>query len=231
VVARALRLRIKLADGVVLRRVLGSGQLSGTEVAEARHEEQAVDAKLYRDLGIAPDRQRDDEDGIKMLIPYFFASDSHVIMLQLQVPPGTDRRKLADVFLKYKDLVHGRNGMDEREVVIGYTQSEEQLTASISRPVKKNLLGFMAGEALLSAAGMVQNGAYLQAAELLAAQSRLLTDASGAWKDPDLQKDAELLGTYTSVIASLQNPGTTGTEDLRAYLAKTMSSAGYKLVQ
>lgn len=231
VVARALRLRIKVADDVVLRRVLGSHSLSGAETASVRREERHIDQRLYQELGIRPDRERDDEDGIRMMIPYFFSGDSHVVMLQLWVPPGTDTRRLAEVTLKYKDLLYNKNGMDEREAVVHYTRDNDAVVASISRPVKKNLLGYRAGEALLSASELVGRGQAARAGEMVAEQAVLFREAGAAWGDKQLAKDAELLGRYRDVIWSLDDPALAGRDSLRSYLAKTMSHSGYRLVQ
>ncbi|HOX43452.1 MAG TPA: VWA domain-containing protein [Myxococcota bacterium] len=231
VVARALRLRIVLADGVVLKRVLGSKELGAGEVAEARREETDLDRRLEQELGIKTDRARDDEGGVKMLIPYFFGGDSHVVMLQLWVPPGAQRKRVAEVTLKYKDLLYARNGADEREVVVGYSASPDEVVASISRPVKKNLLGFRAGEALLTASELVGRGDARRAARMLEEQAEIFSRAAEAWGDEELRRDGLLLGEYRGLLRSLEDPALAGAEELRAYLAKTLSHSGYKLVQ
>jgi hypothetical protein len=52
-------------------------------------------------LGIRADRGSD-EDGIKIVIPAFYADDTHAILLDLVVPrPGP----VLEVSAKYKDLV------------------------------------------------------------------------------------------------------------------------------
>jgi Mg-chelatase subunit ChlD len=231
VVARALRLRIVLADGVVLKRVLGSKELGTGEVADLRREETDLDRRLEKELGIKTDRARDDEGGIKMLIPYFFGGDSHVVMLQLWVPPGSQRKRVAEVTLKYKDLLYAKNGADEREVVLGYSADPDQVVASISRPVKKNLLGFRAGEALLMASELVARGEAGRAAKMIEEQAAIFQRAGEAWADEELTRDGALLAEYRGVLRSLEDPALAGAEELRAYLAKTMSHSGYRLVQ
>ncbi len=231
VVARALRLRVALADGVVLERVLGSRELGGAEVADVRREETDLDRRLHRELGIKPDRERDDEGGVKMLIPYFFGGDSHVVMLQLRVPPGQARRKLAEVTLKYKDLLFAKNEADEREVVLGYSASPDEQLASISRPVKKNLLGFRAGEALLAASELVTRGEAGRAARMVEEQATIFQRAAEAWGDQELRRDGLLLAEYRGVLRSLEDPALAGAAELRSYLAKTMAQSGYELVK
>ena len=91
-VARALRLRIRLAPGVELIDVLGSARLGEPQAERVREAEQAIDSRLARTLGIEADRG-EDEDGIQIVIPNFYAGDSHVILLDLVADqPGSDRR-------------------------------------------------------------------------------------------------------------------------------------------
>jgi Ca-activated chloride channel family protein len=231
VVARALRLRIVLDDDVVLRRVLGSRALDQRQTAAVRAEERHIDRKLYRELGIAPDRQRDADEGIRMLIPHFFSGDAHVVLLQLWVPPGSAPRRLARVELRYKDLLQRRNGHERARARVGYSDDPDAVARAISRPVKKNLLGFRAGEALLRAAELVEAGRADRAAAMVAEQARLFRAASSAWSDAQLERDAALLERYLSVLGRLGDPALAGRERLRAYLAKTMARSGYGLVQ
>ncbi|MCH9648811.1 MAG: hypothetical protein K0U98_11270 [Deltaproteobacteria bacterium] len=106
-VARAVRLSIRLAPGVRLVDVVGSQSLDHRAAQRVRDAEQSVDQKIARSLGIAADRG-EDEEGIQIVIPAFLAGDAHVILLDLVVPgPGA----VADVRLRFKDLVQSRNGV------------------------------------------------------------------------------------------------------------------------
>jgi protein TonB len=58
-VARAIRLRIQLAEGVRLVDVLGSEPLSARESERVRAEERALDLRLAKNLGIEADRGKD----------------------------------------------------------------------------------------------------------------------------------------------------------------------------
>ncbi|MGE3636769.1 MAG: hypothetical protein AB7P00_43100, partial [Sandaracinaceae bacterium] len=101
VVARAVRLRIRLAEGVQLVDVLGSHRLDDVEAQRVRRAEQAIDAALARRLGITSDRG-EDEDGIQIVVPAFYADDAHRILLDVVVPgPGP----VADVQVRFKDLL------------------------------------------------------------------------------------------------------------------------------
>jgi hypothetical protein len=106
-VARALRLRIRLAPGVELVDVLGSRRLDEELAERVREAEVAIDRRLARNLGIEADRG-EDEEGIQIVIPNFYAGDSHTILLDVVAQnPGP----LADVTLRYKDVVYLRNGV------------------------------------------------------------------------------------------------------------------------
>ena len=101
VVARALRLQVRLAPGVRLVEVLGSEPLSAPDSEAARAVERSVDQRVAQTVGIVADRH-DDEDGLQILFPTFYAGDEHLIVLDLLVPgPGA----VADVRLRYKDMV------------------------------------------------------------------------------------------------------------------------------
>ncbi len=105
-VARALRVRIRLADGVQLIDVVGSHSLDADETRRTRESERAIDQELARRLGIGQDRDEEDS-GVRILVPSFYAGDSHTIVLDLLVTrPGP----VADVDVRFKDLVRLGNG-------------------------------------------------------------------------------------------------------------------------
>jgi hypothetical protein len=105
VVARLVRVDLRLAPGVVALRVVGSRVLDQQETQRVRRQETAVDQNLARVAGVKRDRQQDGE-GMTMLIAAFLGSDEHVIDVLLQVQgPGP----VADVVVDYKDLVRMAN--------------------------------------------------------------------------------------------------------------------------
>ena len=105
VVARLVRVDLRLAPGVVALRVVGSRVLDQQETQQVRRQETAVDQNLARVAGVKRDRQQDGE-GMTMLIAAFLGSDEHVIDVLLRVPgPGP----VADVVVDYKDLVRMAN--------------------------------------------------------------------------------------------------------------------------
>ena len=102
-----LRLRIRLAPGVQLVDVLGSARLDDIRAERVREAEVAIDRRLARNLGIAADRG-EDEEGIQIVIPNFYAGDDHVILLDLVAEgPGP----LAEVTLRYKDVINQQNAV------------------------------------------------------------------------------------------------------------------------
>ncbi len=105
VVARLVRVDIRLASNVMALRVVGSRALDGEETRRVRRQERAVDQNLARVAGVQRDRDQDGE-GMTMLIPAFLGSDAHFIDMLLQVQgPGP----VADVVVDYKDLVRMTN--------------------------------------------------------------------------------------------------------------------------
>jgi len=228
VVAKALRLRIKLAEGVELVRVLGSAQMTEEEVASTKATERKIDQRVYRELGITEDRQHiEDEPGIKVVIPQFYMGDSHVVMLEINVPAGKRPAKIADVYLKYKDIVFRTNREVETSAKVDRATTEDQKVASIRQPVKKNLLGFETGEALQKAAAFIQRGQPGEAAKAIDEQMVVLGVASKAWKDPDLDKDGTLLAAYRDVISGMGSQYA-GDRSLGEYLAKSLTYSAYQ---
>ncbi len=140
VVARAVRLRVRLAPGVSLVDVIGSRRLDALETQRVREAERAVDRELARRLGITSDRD-DDEDGVQIVLPAFYAGDRHAVLLDLVVPgPGP----VADVSLRWKDLVRVGNG----------SASERLTLASGARPRgprERQVLGQLAAHELATA--------------------------------------------------------------------------------
>ncbi len=85
VVARAVRLRIRLAPGVKLVNVIGSKRLDAQSAQKVREAERHIDLRMARNLGVAADRG-DDEAGIQIVIPAYYADDAHIILLDVVAP-------------------------------------------------------------------------------------------------------------------------------------------------
>jgi Mg-chelatase subunit ChlD len=230
VVARAVKVRIVLAKDVGFVCALGQNVLDSKAVQATRRQERKIDQKVYDELGITRNR-KEDEPGIKMLIPNFRRGDSHVVMLEIQAPKGRGDRKLADVHLKYKDLVYRANREEAQAVTVQYASDRGQVVASINRAVKKNLLGFQTGEALTLAAAAIENGKPADAVRLIDDRMTVLGVAAREWSDRDLDRDGALLDKYRVVLGELHRRPQLASADLGQYLSKSLSYAGYQMTR
>jgi Mg-chelatase subunit ChlD len=232
VVARAVRLRIRLAEGVGLVRVLGAAVLDAAQTRQVKAEEKQIDRKVYEELGIAADRQRDEEEpGIKLLIPNFYRGDHHIVMLEVAIPRGRGRRSVAEVFLKYKEMVARANREAKAAVTVDTAPDRAAMIASIHRNVKKNLLGFQTGEALTEAAALVSQGRIAEAVRKIDERMVVLGVAAREWRDRDLDRDGSLLDRYKMVLAQLQESPRLASGDFGQYLRKSLTYSGYQLTR
>ena len=190
VVARAVRLRVQLAPGVKLVEVLGAEKLDETAVQRVREVERSIDRRMARERGIRADRG-EDEAGIQLVIPHYHADTTHVVLLDLVVPgPGP----VAEVGVRYKDLVHGRNGVARSQLDL---PAGEQPPGPLQHNVMKNRLAHeVAGVLRQAGEDLVRErpGAALQRLR----QGRALLESMGqhrpAWRqDPQLATDLALL--------------------------------------
>ncbi len=229
VVAQAVRLRIMLPDDVGLVRVLGAQVLDEAQGQKVRREEERLDKRIADELGIAEDRKEDDDEGLKLVVPAFHMGKHHIVMLQLEVPPGADPVDVATVEVKYKDLLSRTNREDTITATVRRAGSKADAIASLDKRVKKNLLGFQTGEALLRAGTFVERGFVDRAVQEIDDQMALLGVAAERWRDSDLERDVELLGAYKEVIQA-QRGGGLGPQ-ARNYLSRALSYNGYKLTR
>jgi hypothetical protein len=217
-IARAVRLRIRLAPGVELIDVFGSERLDEARAQRVRDAEKSIDLRLARNLGIQADRG-EDEEGIQVVIPSFYAGDSHVILLDVVAPgPGP----IADVTVRYKDLVHLRNGVSRASLDLG---RDMRPAGPLERNVLKNLLSFRFSRTLDEAGQALSRSDAERAAELLAGFAELLEglrhEVPGLDNDPEVRQDLAMLGEYRTLLAS----GFAGPSDQRRYLADSLRLA------
>ncbi|MBX3270573.1 MAG: VWA domain-containing protein [Sandaracinaceae bacterium] len=201
-VAQALRLRVELGEGVVATRVYGSQVLDERQAQAVRATEIATDRRLARELGIARDRQQDNDRGLRMHLPTFRRGDQHVVLMELEVPPGTSASRIARVSLDYKDLATRENRSASVDVSAERTRDAEAAVASTRRTVKRTVLAFAAGDALAGASSALGRGDVAGAQALLAERRRVLEAGAQLWSDAALARDADLLSRYERVIGS-----------------------------
>lgn len=151
IVARLVRVNIRLAPGVRAVRVLGSRLLRSDEVRQVKAREKAVDARLSRTLGVSADRG-DDDDGLQTVIPYFLGEDTHVILVELWVERAGP---IADVTVRYKDMVRLANGRAAAHVALGALPREP---GPVEAQVRQNAQGVAFAEELANAARAARDG-------------------------------------------------------------------------
>lgn len=196
--ARALRLNIRLAPGAKLIGIAGSHRLAEPQAEKVRATEQAIDRRLAENLGIAADRGEDD-DGIQIVIPNFYAGDDHVILIDLLVEgPGP----LAEVTLRYKDLRRLANGTARASLALA---SGRDIAGPLELNVFKNRLAADFSQRLRGVARLLSRGQAPAAATALARMRDLLRGLRQQKpvlaQDPDLLADETLLNGYLKVLA------------------------------
>jgi hypothetical protein len=218
-IARAVRLRIRLAPGVELVNVFGSERLDETRAQRVRNAERSIDLRLERNLGIHADRGQD-EDGVQIVIPSFYAGDSHVILLDVVAPgPGP----IAEVVVRYKDLVYLRNGVARAALSL---DDDEGAPGPLERNVLKNLLALRLSETLQRSGTVLRQGDRARASELLTTVHELLTglcaELPGLGGDAELSHDIRLLSDYRALL----NDGAIDRPEQLAYLSDSLFYAG-----
>ena len=163
VVARLLRVNIKLAAGVRAVRVLGSRMLEDEEVKAVKAREVATDLQISKTMGVKADRG-DDDDGIQTVIPFFYGGDAHVIMVELWVPKPRRGMPVAEVSLRYKDMVSLGNATARSHATLDALSGP---TTPAELMVRRNVRGFELAEALGKASSMVARGETQAARRLL----------------------------------------------------------------
>ena len=198
-VARAVRLRIRLAPGVELIDVLGSKNLSDAAAERVREAERSIDQRLARNIGIHADRG-EDEEGIQIVIPSFFAGDSHAVVLDVVVPgPGP----VADVSVRYKDLVYRQNGVTRAQLAI---EDGHRAPGPLERNVLKNQLAHEFARSAATAGHQLAAGDGEGARRTLGAVRDLMIgmrqEIPGWGNDDELRDDEMRLAHYLNALGA-----------------------------
>ncbi len=223
VVARAVRLRIRLARGVKLVDVLGSERLDEVRAQKVREAEQSVDLRLSRNLGIEADRG-EDEEGIQIVIPNFYAGDEHAIVLDVVASgPGA----IADVTVRYKDLAFLRNGVSRARLAL---ERQQKAAGPLEYNVLKNLLAQRLSAVLEEAGVALAQANQAEATRLLTEFNGLLTGLRlelPGLQNGDLARDIAMLNEYTTLLGTqvVEQPGP------RNYLSDSLRYAARLKVQ
>lgn len=213
VVARAVRLRIRLAPGVKLVDVPGSRRLDEADAERVREAERAADLKLAKRFGIEADRG-DDEEGIQIVIPVFYAGDFHSILLDVVAPgPGP----VAEVTVRYKDLAFFKNGVARAALALG---REEDSPGPLQKNVVASLVALRLSQCLDEAGRSVNAGDVAGALELLRGFRGLM--AGLAPQVSGLESDVAMLDEYVSLLQT----SAAGEPRLLAHLSDSLRYAG-----
>ena len=200
VVARAVRLRIRLAPGTRLVSVLGSRSLDAQQAQRVREAENSIDQRISKNLGIERDRG-EDEEGVQIVIPSFYAGDSHTVLLDVVADgPGP----VADVTVRFKDLVQLGNGVARESL---WLPNLELARGALQRNVLKNLVAFevarelrQAGDALAAGDGVGAGRTVAQALALLESVGRAIPELHG---DRELEADRSLVAEYVALLSGI----------------------------
>ena len=220
-VARAVRLRIRLAPGVRLVDVIGSHRLDERSAVRVREAEQSIDRRLAHQLGIRADRG-DDEEGIQIVIPAFYADDSHAILLDVVAPgPGP----VADVTVRYKDLAFRRNGVSRANLTLSAGRRDD---GPLERNVLKNLLAHEVASAARAAAERIARGDWPGARALLGDTYALVAGmrelVPGWADDAELAGDERVLAEYVVLVER----GTALAAPQRAYVMDSLRYLAFR---
>ncbi|MBT5231960.1 MAG: VWA domain-containing protein, partial [Methylococcales bacterium] len=192
VIARAIRLNIRLLPKVKLVGILGSEKLSQKRADRVRAMENSIDLRLAKNLGIKSDRGKDDA-GIQIVIPAFYSNDEHVILLDVVTESA---QAIADVEIKYKDLVFSKNNV----MTVRYALPNTPMVAgALQKNVVKNYIAYQLSNMFEQAAERVRSGQRNKAINLVRAyQQKLqqLPEWMDSLNDPDIQRDIALLEEY-----------------------------------
>ena len=197
-VATAVELRVRVADKIELLRVYGSRRLGVEEAERVRTQEVAADVHAAKKDGIKRDRHDDAAGGMRFFIPSFARGDSHALLLKLRAPEGAQKRKLALVELKYKDRLSKKNVTVEVPVSIDYADSDAASAATTDPSVARTVQGFLAGEALMTAAARVGENDLPGAASLLEEREAILRNVAAQLGEPGFLRDADRLARLRS---------------------------------
>ena len=219
VVARALRLRIRLASGVKLVDVIGSYRLNHQRSVQVKEAEKSIDRRVAKSLGIAADRG-DDEEGIQIFIPAFYSEDEHVILLDLVVAgPGA----VADVRLRYKDLVNLKNSVAAASFSLSKSES---IPGRLEQNVLKNFLALQLSSTFEEASRLLSQGDNVRALQLTSSYQSFLQSVKeytpGLLGDAEVESDVALLADYLALLKSQSAKS----KEMKDYLANSLALAG-----
>ncbi len=198
--ALGVEVRVRLRPDITPTRVFGSRELQEREAQQVRAQEVAVDKNAAAKGGIARDRQEDAVGGMRFFMPAFARDDRHAILMGVTVPAGTGERALASVEVRYKDRIRKKNVTEEFPVKIAFAGSDGESAASANASVVATVQAFMAGDAIVEAERMIDQGQRLPATRLLQERAELLKRAAVTLNEGRLGEDAIRLARLSRAV-------------------------------
>jgi Ca-activated chloride channel homolog len=202
-VATAVELRVRLRPDVSATHVFGSRELSDVEAQAVRDQELVVD-KHEAHHGITSDRQTDAKGGMRFFIPAFARADRHATMITLDVPPGTDHRRIASVEVRYKDRVLQKNVTTELPVDLRWVSTDAESASTANPAVQRVEQAFAAGEGILQAAELVDRGDRNGARTVIRERAAVLRSAATRLAEPRLLEEAGRLDRLSDAVGGTQ---------------------------
>ncbi len=204
IIAKSLSLRINLASGVKLYNIIGSSPIGSTETTYMDISQQFNVVNNASEANIATKNTDKSESipGIQIYIPDYYASDSHVILLDiLAEEPGN----IADVSLLYKDLLFQKNGLNHANLTLG---RQTEIPQKQIDNVSKNLLAQEISQTLqLSSTLLEDQNRHMALNNIVSLKDKLtsMRSTSIKWKsDIDITKDNIMLNNFITAFNTLQ---------------------------
>jgi hypothetical protein len=173
--------------------------LNEVQAQIVRDAEQSLDQRMAKNLGIDADRGKDD-DGIQIVIPSYFAGDTHVILLDVLVnKPGP----VAEVSAKYKDLIYLKNATSQKNLMMNNGRNN---LGPLELNVMKNVLAHRLSQSLKQAGQSIRAGEHQKAVIQLIGLVELyqaMRQHIPAWhKDAEMLQDENIIKQYLQLLNS-----------------------------
>lgn len=202
VVARGLRVQIRLADSVKLVAILGSQRLDQPQVSQVQELERQIDQQVANALSIQQDRGADDA-GIQIVIPAFYAGDEHVIVLDVV---ATQAGALLEASVRYKDLVMFRNGEAQAQLSLASARLD---AGPLQHNVTKNALAWQLASTLRQASQHLKQNQRPAALRQIQRYQQHLTQQQQrviGVHDSELRQDQQALAQYLHALQAVNTP-------------------------
>ena len=226
IVAKAIRLQVILNKEIELKKVFGFEFLSDKEVVEAKKTEKEIDVLLSKEFNIQTNREKVSDEGLNILIPNLVSNQYYLVMMEIEIPEGLADKEIAQINLKYKDLLNIKNDEVSNEICQKYSNSN-QIVENFA--VKKSRLSMITGEALQKAAEYIKSNEIDIAQKQIDNQIKVLKAFYNVHPYEDIKEEASTLVKYSAIIGSLNNPQDDNTHQAelkRGFVAKSLLDNG-----